>query len=175
MATINGILYPEYTLFYKDVVANYGAPEALSKIPTITIEGETYNFAELFYERFKHREICAETVQYWKDLANRYIKEAALIFAQKIKQYEELAPKATEREETSEVKTVDNLYLNPTVSAAGTDGRTPKLQSTSEHIYPHHIVFNTKSNATVLDEALDVRNIYFDCLLYCERLFMSIY
>lgn len=175
MATVNGILYPEYTLFYKDVVANYGAPEALGKIPSITIAEQTYNFADLFYERFKHREICAETVEYWKDLANRYLTEAALIFTQKIKQYEELAPKVTERVETTQESTVDNFYLNPTVSANPAEPRTPKLQSTSEHIYPHHLVFNTKNNADILETALDIRNIYFDCLLYCEKLFMSIY
>lgn len=175
MATINGIVYPEYTLFYKDVVKTYGAPEALANIPSVTINDREYDFADLFYARFKNREICAETVEYWKDLAERYINEAALIFNHKIKQFEDLAPKILERETVSEEKTTDNIYYNPTVTANNSEGKAPKLQSTSEHIYPHHIVFNTDSNADLLKASLEINNVYFDCLTYCERLFMSIY
>lgn len=163
-----------YTMYYKDFVAKYGALEMLADIPDITIGETTFSFAEMFYARNKLKEICAETPELFREIANRYLVETALIFNKKIKDFEAHVDDVWQRELTAEERTTDNFYLNPTVAANSTSGN-PKLQSTSEHVYPHHIVYNTKDGATLLAAAADIRNIYYDALIYTDALFMSIY
>lgn len=171
--TINGTVKPEYTMFYKDFVEDYGMPQALNRIPTVTIGDETYNFATMFYDRNKWREIGAETPEYWRHIADRYLDEVSLIFNVKIKGWEAALGDLWKRETKSEESTTDNYYYNPTVAANGNDN--PKLQSTSQHIYPHHIVYNTDTAADMINGALDVRNIYYECLEYCDKLFITLY
>lgn len=162
----------EYTMLYDNYMSAYGAPKNLALIPSITIGDTTYKFDEMFNDRFKYREICCESSTYFTHLANRVLKEAALIFSDKIKGFEKQLGNLWNREETVEEKSYSNYYLNPTVSAK--DGE-PKLQSTSESIYPHHITYNTQSTAELINGALQVENIYYECLLYCEKLFFSLY
>lgn len=129
----------------------------------------------MFLARYKTREIGAETVEYWMELANRVITEAALIFNAKIKEWQAALPHLASREVVSTETTTDNFYYNPTVVANNAEGLSPKLQSTTEHVFPHHIVYNSASTAGMLNEIMDLRNIYYDCLVYCDKLFMSIY
>ena len=164
-----------YTMYYRDYVTKYGAPEALNLIPSVTIGGTEFNFSEMFFKRYKHREICAETPELFKDYANRYLEEIALIYAKKIKDWEQHLDSIWEREIKTEETTTDNMYWNPTIAANNAEGKSPKLQSTSEHKYPHHIVFNTQSNADLIAGALEVQNIFYDALESTETLFMSLY
>ena len=161
----------EYTMFYHDYMTAYGAPKNLALIPSITIGDRTYDFAEMFNDRFKYREICAESTTYFTHLANRVLKEAALIFSDKIKGFEANIPNLWKKEEAVDEKTYSNYYLNPTVSAK--EGN-PKLQSTSESIYPHHITYATGDITDMINGSLKIDNIFFECLTYCEKLFISL-
>lgn len=163
-----------YTMTYNAYKQSYGDLEGLAAFPTITIGDDTYNFTEMFNSRFKFKEIGCETPEYWREVANRYLGEAALIFKDKILGWESKLPAAWTREEIHEERTVDNFYLNPTVAANNTE-TSPKLQSTSEHVYPHHILYNTETAADMINNALEIRNIFYDCLVYCDRLFISLY
>lgn len=172
--SINGVVKPEYTMFYRDFVEDYGVPQSLSLIPDITIGETTFSFAELFYQRFQWREIGAETPEYWRSICDRYMTEAAIIFSEKINGWQAALGDLWKREVVHEEATTDNFYYNPTV-AANNQHKEPILQSTNEHVYPHHIVFNTGSTADLVNNALELRNIYYDCLTYCDKLFMSLY
>ena len=164
-----------YTMYYRDFVTKYNEPEALSLIPEVTLNGRTFNFAEMFYNRNKHREICAETGEYFMDLANRVLTEAALIFSKKIEDWNEHLDEVWQREDEADEKVTDNVYYNPTVTANNTEGKAPKLQSSSESVFKRHLVYNTQSNAELIQAALDVQNIFYEALVYTDKLFMSIY
>ena len=161
----------EYTMFYHDYMTAYGAPQNLALIPSITIGGRTYTFAEMFNERNRYREICAESATYFTHLANRVLKEAAILFSDKITQFEANKAKLWVKEECKEESSYANYYLNPTVSAKDGD---PKLQSTSENIQHHHIYYNTGNMSDIIEAANDIEHIFYDCLIYCDKLFISL-
>lgn len=163
-----------YTMTYKDYLVKYGVLDGLAAFPTITIGDDTYDFTTMFNNRFKFKEIGCETPEYWTEVANRFLGETALIFKDKILGWETKLPSAWTREEIHEERTTDNFYLNPTVAANNTEA-SPKLQSTSEHVYPHHILYNTETAADLINNALEIRNIFYDCLKHCDNLFISLY
>lgn len=164
--------HAQYTYLYKDYIEAYGTPTALTLIPSITIGNHTFEFTKMFYDRFKYREICCESTTYFTDLANRVITEAALIFNNNIKGFEQNLSNLWQKEITEENKSYSNYYYNPMVSANTGD---PKLQSTSESIYPHHITYNAGNIFEMVKGATEMQNIFYECLKYCEKLFFALY
>lgn len=164
-----------YTMTYNDYKAQYGSLAALDSFPTIIINSTGYNFKELFEARFAFREIGAETPEYWRSIAERYLREALLLFGHKIVEFERNLPNVCSREEVSEASSFDNFFLNPTIAANAASKDKLKVQSSSERTYNHHIVYNTDSVVDMIEAINSMQNILFECLLRCEPLFMSIY
>lgn len=162
----------EYTMFYNDYMTAYGAPKNLALIPSITIGGKTYSFANMFNDRYRYREICAESTTYFTHLANRVLQEAAILFTDKINSFEANKDKLWVKEVKEDESSYSNYYLNPTVSAKDGD---PKLQSTSENINPHHIYYNSGNMSEMIEAANAIEHIFYECLTYCDKLFIALY
>lgn len=161
-----------YTMTYKNYVERYGDLTGLGALPSVTIGGINYSFAAMFTNRHKYHEIGAETPELFTELANRYLNELGLIYHKKIKDWETHLDDIWEREVTVTDTTTDTYYLNPTVST--TEGN-PKIQSISEHSYPHRIVYNTKDAAALLNASVDIENLFYEALKQTDVLFMSLY
>lgn len=169
---ITGNLVPDYTILYKDYVEMFGALD-LSMFPTtVAFNDRVFDMSDLFTARNNYKEIGCETAELFKDVAQRVINEAALIFLPKIEQWNAKVKDLFKREDTEQEETVNEYYLNPTVP---TD-RGPKIQSSNKSIYQHHIVFGQGvSEATMLTEIMELENIYYEALKYLDRLFIGLY
>ena len=168
-----GQLVADYTMLYKDYKETFGALD-LSVFPTVEINGETFNMAAMFEARNEYKEIGAETPELFRAIANRRIREAALLFNSKINEWSSHLSDLWTRETKEEESTVDDYFVNPTVSA--TSAAAPKLQSTSKSTYKHHIVFGQGvSNTEMLEQILELDNIFFTALTSLDNLFMTIY
>lgn len=171
---ITGQMAPDYTMFYKDYVDMFGALD-LSIFPTIEVGTNQFNLATMFNSRNEFKEIGAETPALFKKLAERRIQEIALIYLPKLQEWIDHYAELWSREEKHSESTVDDYYLNPTISATNTT-TAPKLQSTSKSTYNHHISFGQGvSNATMLKEIMDLDSIYYDVLTELDTLFIGLY
>lgn len=173
---ITGQIMPEYTVFYKDYKETFGALD-LSMFPTVTIDDKEYDFAAMFEARNAYKEIGAETPEYFKAIADRRIKEAALIFVPKIDEWKTHLTELWTREQVNVETSADAYYLNPTIAALDTSGQgQPQLQSTNKSTYNHHIIFGQGvSNAEMLREIMDVENIFYSALEFLDNLFITLY
>jgi hypothetical protein len=172
--TKTGEIIADYTVFYKDYKETFGALD-LSMFPTVTINENDYDFAAMFEARNAYKEIGAETPEYFKAIADRRIKEAALIFVPKINEWKEHLADLWSREQVHVETTADDFFLNPTVSATSA-AAAPKLQSTSKSTYNHHITFGQGvSNAEMLRQIMEVETIFYSALEFLDNLFITLY
>lgn len=169
-----GEIKAEYTMFYADYTEQFGELDT-SMFPTVSIGNHNFVLENMFEARNAYKEIGAETPEYFREIANRRIKEAALIFIPKINEWIEHLPDLWSREQVNVESTADDFYLNPSVSATNATAQ-PKLQSTNKSTYNHHITFGQGvSNAEMLRQIMEVENIYFAALEFLDNLFITLY
>ena len=170
-----GRLAADYTMLYRDYVKEFGALD-LSMFPSIEVgAGYLFTMEDLFNSRNQFKEIGAETPELFKAIAERRIREIALIYLPKIQEWLDHYAELWSREETHSEATVDDYFLNPTISAT-TKNTAPQLQSTSKSTYNHHITFGQGvSNTAMLKEIMELENIYYEALKVFDSLFIQLY
>ena len=168
----DGKLVADYTMLYSDYQKEYAALD-LSAFANFKIGETIFSFSDMFNKRNANKEICAETPELFKQIADRRIKEAALIFINKLDAWKANYSKLFAREDISRENSVDDYFWQPTVSA---EAGSPQLQSSSKSYYNHHITFGQGvSNADMLRSIYDLESIYYALLTFLDSLFIELY
>lgn len=214
-------LYTETLQQYIDNGGNMHL-EKFAQIPPFVFDSVSYNAYDLFWRKYKFREIGAETEEMFDEYLGIKLDEVIIKYAEKIKLYIENFKKAFDRYSTlqrdiSSTKNMDRNYskggtvsLDGTVNSDGNEksyvnpivtdnakvqdyttseqNNTKKetetynlrdtedktdTESKTETYQQLHTIF--KTNSELLEQAMNIRSIYYEMIESFGNLFMGVY
>jgi hypothetical protein len=142
----------------------------LGKFPRFTLGDLDFDIYTLIKEKFKIWEIGAETEALFIYEFNDSVNELSIKYIPKIEMYISNFANMLERKIAlgSDGQTDNILY--PVATTAGKVATSVKFNSNKDNPL---MIF--KSNGELLAQAMDIKNIYLDCLADFEKNFMTIY
>ena len=139
-------------------------------IPVYNLEGLfDRNFYELFIEKYDIREIGAETESLFYHFINETISEVIIKYKPKIVMMIENFGKTFDRQVTLEHHDDNKYYINP----INTQSDKLSNRSKNDGSRDQSFAFLT-SNARLMQELLDIRDIYYEALTEFEKCFMGV-
>ena len=153
-------------------------------------------FIDLFKDKYDIREICAETEELFEHFLTETAQHCLIDYVPKIhmwlKNFKELFKFTVNLEygytngKSGSYTTDNTYYLNPVNKLTQTRDNlkvqdvdsTENTSSNSEEVIGSKDVLQTvwgKTRANILDQIMNLKNIYTDCLEYFQRCFMGIY
>lgn len=194
----------EYTETLKEYLENNGGdfPVAiknlLNQIPNFVFKDTEYdiditlNFIDLFKEKYDIREICAETEQLFEHFLTETAQHCLVEYVPKIymwlKHFKELFKFTVtldygfNQSGSSSSNNDNSYYLNPITKTSDLKlENVDKSNNSSENekeLTGHKDVLQSvwgKTRAALLEQVMDLKSVYTDCLDYFQRCFMAVY
>lgn len=142
----------------------------LGKFPRFTLGELDFDIYTLIKEKFKIWEIGAETESLFVYEFNDSVNELSIKYIPKIEMYiNNFATMLDRKIALGSDGQTDNI-LYPVSTIAGKVATSVKFNSNKDNPL---MIF--KSNGELLAQAMDIKNIYLDCLAEFEKNFMTIY
>ena len=183
----------EYTETLQDYLDNRGGDfptpikNLLQQIPNFKFQDEEYDididlsFIDLFKDKYDIRELGAETEELFEHFLIETAQHCLIEYVPKIhtwlKNFKDLF-KFTVRLEYESTSNNDNTYyLNP-VNTTTTNLKVNDVDKTEGNIEGSRDVLQSvwgKTRANLLEQILDLKNVYNDCLEYFQKCFMGLY
>lgn len=149
-------------------------------MPLFNIGGDLYEFPqesaffdrsfyELFIEKYDVREIGAETESLFYHYINETISEVLIKYKHKIAIFVDKFNKLFDRKVELEYHDDNKYYLNPVNTQADKLQNRTKYDGSKEQSFAF-----LSSNARVLQEIIDIKNIYYEALDEFEKCFMGV-
>lgn len=151
---------------------------ALSKFPDWNANGQTFKMSDMFDDRFKYREIGAETIEMWAQIANRYCNELVVKYGELIELQIANLNKLYDRFTTHTNTETEGVFLNPINQPGTILGGTPvngQLQGYTEGKYEEDKAFGYfRTNPELMEAANKLEMLYNKVLDEMDRLFMGV-
>lgn len=142
------------------------------KFKIFTTEPQEIDLYDLFIEKYEIREIGAETEDLFYHFLSEKLDEILLIYGSKIQAYIDNFDKLTERKMVLERNDENTYYVNPVIpNNDAMLNSTAKYKTDRDTLLP---LFNV-TNSDLLRQALEIKDIYFDCLKAFEPCFMGVF
>lgn len=142
----------------------------MDSVPHFTIDELDYDLYSMFKERYYTREIGAEDEGIFYHNCNVITDRVIMEYVPKINLYVDKYNSVADRLVTINEDGENNVYLQP----INTTNR--KLATSTAYINNRKDVINkNKDNAELLDSAMNIKNIYLECIDSFDILFMGIY
>lgn len=166
-----------YTMTFDDFIAKYGNSPEWEKVKSIFNQFPAYQSEEnaittvyeLFIERYKFREIGAETPSLFVHFCEERVRELYVKYSWKLQLYNEQYNKLMGRSTTLEGGGEDSIYLFPVNSSAQRLASKTSFTRTNAGQIGGNL-----SNPELLTLALNLRDLYIDVINEFEPLFMGI-
>lgn len=172
-----------YTRTFEDFLKQYQdsaewaeVKAMFDKFPTFTFADLDINYSvyDMFIERYDIHEIGAETDNLFFHYCREKVRENIVRYAPKMREYIQNFAKAFERQISYTENEDTKQYLNPVNAAAG---------GANERVITHvitgrdrtNLIATFKTNTELLNELLNIEDIYNECLDTFNELFMQIY
>lgn len=139
-------------------------------MPTFNVEGFfDRSFYELFVEKYDVREIGAETESLFYHYLNETISEVLIKYKPKISMFIQNFNKTFDRQVELAYHDDNKYYLNPANTQADKLQNRTKYDGTKEQTF----AFLT-SNAKLMSEIIELKDIYYEALEQFEKCFMGV-
>ena len=165
-----------YTMIFDDFLTQYEASAEWQKVKTIFDQFPAFQSGDnaidvytLFVERFRLREIGAETPSIFIHYCEDRARELFVKFSWKLQQFNEQYTQLMGRSTTLEGGGTDEIYLFPVNSSA--QRLASKTSFTRQNAGQ---IAGNLSNPELLTLVMNLRDIYIDVVRECEPLFMGI-
>lgn len=170
-----------YTRLFSDFLNEYGETpewtairEKFEQFPVFSIDGLNLNMYELFVDRYEIREIGSETDSIFLHHVNDTLNELLIKYVPKINLFIDSFNDSMQRIISLNDNRDYTDFLNPVNGAAS--GETKRVIGASDENRTYdRAILTFKTNPEILSAAFNVRDIYNDCLLEFDSLFMGIY
>ena len=140
-----------------------------NSFPKISIIDDDFSFYDLFIERYNVREIGAETENLFYNFITKNIKECIIKYKPKVLLYLAKFNNVLERKINLEDTSNSEYFLNPISSMNAKVDSGQNYKSTKE------VAFSWLSNNTkMMNEMLEIRDIYYEALDHFEKCFMGV-
>lgn len=170
-----------YTRLFSDFLNEYGnTPEWLAirekfgQFPVFNIDGLNLNMYDLFVDRYEIREIGSETDFIFFHHVNDTLNELLIKYVPKINLFIDSFNDSMQRIISLNDNRDYTDFLNP-VNGASDGGTKRVVGSSDENRTYDRAILTFKTNPEILSAAFNVRDIYNDCLMEFDSLFMGIY
>lgn len=163
----------QYTERFSDYIANGKNTyrELFDKFPVFTLGNVNISLYDMFIQYNSFREIGSETEELFEHYLERTVKEALIIFVPKIQLFIDNFMKVLDRK-LQLVSSNDNIYyLNPVTSQRENLKIQDKstVDSVREQSYSYF-----RSNGQLMQEMIEIENVYEQALRYFDKLFMGV-
>lgn len=166
-----------YTETFEDFIRHQGETDEwqaivtkFAKFPRFTLESLNYDMYTLFREKYDIYEIGAEDEQLFYFNVRDKVNELSIKYIPKIQLYIKNFANVLQRKLTLANTGSTQNYLYPISTEDGQVATSVKYYGTKESPL---LIF--KSDAELLEEAMNLKDIYLDCLAEFEELFMVVY
>ena len=151
---------------------------ALLKFPNWTFGELQFKMIDMFENRFKFREICAETIEYWEHIANRYLNELVIKYGELIELQITNLEKLYDRFTTHTNTEQEGYFVNP-INKPGTilgdTGPSGQLQGYTEGKYEEDKAFGYfRTNPELMEAVNKLEMLYTRVLAEMDLLFMGV-
>lgn len=168
--------FEDFLKQYQDTAEWEEVKAMFDKFPAFTFADLDINYSvyDMFIERYDIHEIGAETDNLFFHYCREKVRENIVKYAPKMREYIQNFGKAFERQLTYTENEDTKQYLNPVNAAAG---------GANERVITHvitgrdrtNLIATFKTNTELLNELLNIEDIYNECLDTFNELFMQIY
>lgn len=142
----------------------------------------TFNMYDMFKDEYGYREIGSEDDQYFYYNIKKKLDELLIEYNPKIKafyhDFTDLLNPLVELEETitDDGTTISQVFLNPvnTSTTKLRDKASNDIDSTRTRSYQQQMTYND-TKTKIMNEFLDLKNIYLECVAQFNDLFMLVY
>ena len=167
-------MIPQYTELYETYKEN-GKEEYLTlwvKFPSFSLNELNLNMYDLFYDKYRVREIGAETEELFAIYYKAKLEQMLIKYVPKLNAFISKWNSLFERKISLSNSGSNSYYLNPI-----TPNGTLKLddKDTFENTQERPLSMIGKSNAELMQQVLNLQDIFNDCLEEFNTLFMSLY
>ena len=151
---------------------------ALLKFPDWVVNGQTFKMSAMFDDRFKFREISAETIEMWTQIANRYCNELVVKYGELIELQIANLNKLYDRFTTHTNTEQEGYFVNP-INKPGTilgdTGPSGQLQGYTEGKYEEDKAFGYfRTNPELMEAVNKLEMLYTRVLAEMDLLFMGV-
>lgn len=144
--------------------------ELMSRFPTFTLGGLDYNMYELLRQKYDIYEIGSEDEQIFYFNFRNKVNELLVKYVPKIQMFISNFANALERKVNLGQEAISEQLLYPISTESGQTATAVKANGSKEQLL---MIF--KSNAELLEQALNLKDIYLDCLQEFETCFLMLY
>lgn len=164
----------QYTETYETYKENGGEEYSSlwSNFPSFTLNDLNLNMYDMFYDKYRLREIGAETEEMFEIFYKSKLNDMLVKYVPKLTAFISNWNKLFERKITLSNSGSNSYYLNPM-----TPNGTLKLddKDSYENTQERPLSMFGKTNAELMEQVLNLKDIFLDCLNEFNSLFILIY
>ena len=165
---------PQYTEFYETYKENGGEEytSLWSKFPTFTLGNLSFNMYDMFFDKYRLREIGAETEELFEIYYKIKIEQLLIKYVPKITMFIAKWNSLMDRKIELSSSGSNSYFLNP-ANATSTSLKLDDKNS-FENTTESPLLMGT-SNIDLLEKIMDLKDINLDCLEEFNSLFILVY
>ena len=170
MITLYTITFTEFLRKHGDSVQWQAVKSKFAKFPSFTLGGLNFNMYDLLVEKYDIWEIGSEDENIFYHEFNEKVNELLIKYAPKIATYIASFNDLLQRKINLSQGGSTTNYLYPVSTQGGKVSNEVRYDGNKDSLL---LIF--KSNAELLTQVMNLKDIYLDCLEEFSRCFMTIY